>query len=82
MDNSNSETHAPNALREILSDLGHLDLTGKIIPDDRGQRAVGGYCDIFSGTLTANGTKIAIRRIRVFLEDDLSFARVHSTTRH
>lgn len=71
-----SERPGTDALKRILERLSPFNLTGKVVEDDKGIRAGGGYCEVYSGKLLPHQKSVAIRRIRVYLQDDLQFATV------
>ena len=62
-------------LMEILLDLLDLDLTGSIVLEDTIMKKHGGYCDVFQGR-TSNGTLVAVKRLRVILQDEPKFTKV------
>ena len=62
-------------LMEILLDLLDLDLTGSIVLEDTIMKKHGGYCDVFQGR-TPKGTLVAVKRLRVILQDDPKFTKV------
>ncbi|KAI5121784.1 hypothetical protein M0805_009595 [Coniferiporia weirii] len=77
-DSRNSE----DALGRVLSKLGHLDLTGRIVTECSVMNAHGGYCDIFIGSLNTDLSgysgkiKVAIKRLRVNLHNDRDLTKV------
>ncbi|KAI5121783.1 hypothetical protein M0805_009594 [Coniferiporia weirii] len=70
-----------DSLRKVLSKLGHLDLTGRVVSESTVMKAHGGYCDIFIGNLSpvlpghASRIKVAIKRLRIHLHDDRDFTK-------
>lgn len=68
---------SPIALQAILADLSSIDLTGKISFNNQHPFASGGYCDVFKGALTTDGTQIAVRRLRfVLARENSQFLKV------
>lgn len=65
-----------------ITDLRHLDLSGRVLYDSPILKAHGGYCDVFTGRLMNEGVcsyNVAIKRVRVHVQRDKDFARVSST---
>ncbi|KLO18177.1 kinase-like protein [Schizopora paradoxa] len=62
-------------LEQILSSLSHLNLKDDII--DRQDKPIrcGGSCDVFIARSKNLNKKVAVKRIRVHLEDDEAFAK-------
>lgn len=67
----------PNPLMEVLLTLMDLDLTGSIVLEDAVMKRHGGYCDVFQGRM-ANGALVAVKRLRVYLQDDPKFTKVRT----
>lgn len=65
----------PNPLMEVLLTLMDLDLTGSIVLEDTVMKRLGGYSDVFQGRM-ANGALVALKRLRVYLQDDPKFTKV------
>lgn len=65
----------PNPLMEVLLTLMDLDLTGSIVLEDTVMKRHGGYSDVFQGRM-ANGALVAVKRLRVYLQDDPKFTKV------
>lgn len=65
----------PNPLMEVLLTLMDLDLTGSIMLEDTVMKRHGGYSDVFQGRM-ANGALVAVKRLRVYLQDDPKFTKV------
>lgn len=63
-------------LQCIIEKLAHLDLTGKIERITPFLKAHGGYCDVFTGELTGEGVKVAVKRFRIHMLGDERFAKV------
>lgn len=64
-------------LVKILADLSHLDLTNSIsIARDTGAKACGGSVDVFYGWSERHKKAVAIRRVRVVLQNEPQFAKV------
>lgn len=70
-----------HALQLILRKLEHMDLTGKIDGIAPVMNAHGGYCDVFSAVILGTNTKVAVKRMRAHVFDDLEFSKVsfHAT---
>lgn len=65
----------------MIASLRHLDLSGHILSDSPVLTAHGGYCDVFIGRWMKQGVciyKVAIKRLRVYVQRDRDFARVRS----
>ncbi len=66
-------------LQTLLAGLSHLDLEGQII-DGKALLGFGGTCDVFVAWSQKHRTKVAVKRIRAFMLEDESFAKVRSTS--
>ena len=64
------------AIADALSAHAELDLTGKVYQENDRPDSVGGYCDVFRGFSLAHATIVAIKRFRVHIYRDKSFAKV------
>ncbi|KAI5119139.1 hypothetical protein M0805_005218 [Coniferiporia weirii] len=77
-----------NSLHKVLSKLGHLDLTGRVVLVSAVAKAHGGYCDIFIGNFSpiypghAWKVKVAIKRLRILLYDDRMFTKLLAKEMH
>lgn len=66
-------------LQTILSQIRHLDLTKSVSYDSSRPIAYGGYGDLFEGTYNVNGrrgVKVAVKRIRIFLQQNPDIDKV------
>jgi len=62
-------------LATILSTLNHLDLGDQIVQRESIQAGIGGTCDVFTAWSTKQNSKVAVKRIRVFLRKDEKLAK-------
>lgn len=77
---------AGQMMNAALSRLKHLDLSGLIKDISPVLEALGGYSDVYTGTIISNGTgrknremKVAIKRLRVQMLRNKSSVKVSST---
>ncbi|KLO07652.1 kinase-like protein [Schizopora paradoxa] len=54
--------------------LKYLDLVGHLIIDKRAPK-LGGQSDVFSAWSTKHGKRVALKRVRIYMKNDLSFAK-------
>ncbi|KAL5526659.1 hypothetical protein ACEPAF_8383 [Sanghuangporus sanghuang] len=79
---------AENYLSRVLSKLGHLDLSGKLLDKNAVMEANGGYCDVFIGYISPgyirhrlplnmkdSEVKVAVKRLRFRLNRDKKLAK-------
>ena len=88
--NSSTAHHGNDSpLSRILFGLSHLDLTGRVIEKDPIRDGLGGYSDVFVGSIASGhlrdrrtfytkdgNVKIAIKTLRVRLNQDIQLAKV------
>lgn len=65
-------------LKRKLAKLSHLDLAGYIIHKQPYASNLGGHSDVFSAWSTTHGKRVAVKQIRIFMKNDMSFAKVHT----
>ncbi|KLO07075.1 kinase-like protein [Schizopora paradoxa] len=63
-------------LKDIFSSLEDLNLAGLIEDREREQLALGSSCDIFRARSIKHNKRVAIKRIRCFLMDDVCFENI------
>lgn len=63
-------------VEEILSTIAHLNLEGRISNPQGNAAEFGGTCDVFTAWSTLHNKKVAVKRVRVVLEGNESFAKV------
>ncbi len=63
-------------LQRVLSGVSHLNLEGQIVNKQVHASAFRGPSDLFTAWSERHQVKVAVKRIRVFLRKDASFARV------
>lgn len=74
-----ASSHADSARKElddIFGSLGEMNLEGQLELMESYETAYGASSDVFRGKWPAMNKTVAVKRIRSFLLDDLSFARV------
>ena len=72
-------SQAPEEIHTIsafLERFPYLDLTGRVVLGP--MVGLGGFSDVYCGTFENEGQKLAIKRIRVFMDEDRDFERVCS----
>ncbi|KLO08209.1 kinase-like protein [Schizopora paradoxa] len=75
MDASKSISKGQKELIGIFSTLRDLNLDGKIVDRGSDQLGKGSSSDVFQAKLRQSGELVAVKRIRHFLLEDISFAR-------
>ena len=67
-----------NSLNGVLSQLQHLDISSNLSIGK--MKASGGFADVYEGSLRVKGRKdkqrVAVKRFRVFADDDKDFVKV------
>lgn len=63
-------------VEELLSTFAHLNLEGRIYEQQGNAVRFGGMCDVFTARSILHNKKVAVKRIRVVLEGNESFAKV------
>ncbi len=74
-DDSRSLTPA-RKLKDIFEELQDINLEDQIVDQEREQLGLGFSCDVFRAWSTAHNKIVAVKRIRFFLLEDISFASV------
>ncbi len=65
-------------LEKILSSLAHLNLEDDIIHQREKPERFGGMCDVFVAKSIKHDKKVAVKRIRAYLEGNEKFAKVRA----
>ena len=65
-------------LKEILLNVLEFNITGSVVYIDTITKRHGGHCDVFQGRLS-NGALVAIKRLRIHLQDDPKFTKVSNS---
>ena len=76
-----SERARKDKLAKILSELSHLNLNGQITDKEQHAVGIGSTCEVFIAWSQKHQTRVAVKRIRAFLLDDLAFANVRGPSR-
>ncbi len=63
-------------LKDIFKTLQDINLDGQIVDQETEQVGLGFSCDVFRARSTTHNKIVAVKRIRLFLLDDISFASV------
>lgn len=71
---SDPTSRAP--LEQTLSSLAHLNMKDDIIDRQEAPEEYGGTCDVFTAWSKKFDKKVAVKRIRVHLQGDETFAKV------
>ncbi len=74
-ENSRSVTTAQK-LKDIFKKLQDINLEGQIVNQETEQLGLGSSCDVFRARSSKHNKTVAVKRIRFFLLDDISFASV------
>ena len=92
---SSSQSNVKNALSRILQKLRHLDLSEHVVEKSSAKDAHGGCCDVFVGHiahehlpphftartgLEEGRVKVAIKTLRVRLNEETKIAKVRNVT--
>lgn len=64
------------AIAAVLSAHSDLELTGNIFQENNIPTSIGGYCDVYRGLSLAHASIVAIKRFRVHIYRERSFAKV------
>ncbi len=65
-----------NTLEDILAGLSHLNLEGCIVRKQQVASKFGGSCDLHAAWSERHRFKVAVKRMRIFMRKDDSFAKV------
>lgn len=63
-------------LNQVLVDLKEHNLTGKIVKEDDAIKGSGAHFDVYRGWSTEHNKRVALRRLRIFLEKEPVFLKV------
>ncbi len=63
-------------LEDILAILSHLNLEGCIVRKQQVASRFGGSCDLYVAWSERHHFKVAMKRMRIFMRKDDSFAKV------
>ncbi|KLO19003.1 kinase-like protein [Schizopora paradoxa] len=64
-----------NRLQHELAQLSHLNLAGYISSKQPYAYKLGGQSDVFRAWSTKHGRRVAVKQVRIFMRNDLSFAK-------
>lgn len=63
-------------IEDLLQKLADFDLKDEVFPESSIMTAMGGFADVFTGSLACSDTRVAIKRIRASMGNDSDFVKV------